>query len=141
LLLRISRLLLVAWLVVFVYLTLVWSPKDHPPPNLIPFQSMRHDWREGGEPFRINLVGNIAAFLPAGFLLPRARRRATTLVYVALCAFVVSGLIECAQFASGRRTADVDDVVLNVAGALLGFTLGRWLLRAREPDPMVDSKS
>ncbi len=120
----IARLFLIAWFLTCVYLTLVWLPINHPPPNLVPFQTIRHDWLEGGYSFWVNLVGNVAFFLPAGLLLPWSRQRTTTFAYVAACALMVSGTIELLQFVSGRRTADVDDVVLNVAGALLGAALG-----------------
>ena len=79
----IARLFLIAWLLAFVYLTLVWLPINQPPPNLVPFRTIRHDWFEGGYSFWVNLVGNVAFFLPAGLLLPWSRQRTTTFAYVA----------------------------------------------------------
>jgi glycopeptide antibiotics resistance protein len=72
------------------------------------------------------LVGNVVMFLPLGFLLPllstRHRRFATT----AAVGLSVSVGIELVQLAlllilSSRRSVDVDDVILNVAGAGLGY--------------------
>lgn len=129
-----ARVLLAAWLVLLLDMTLRWFPEDHPPANLVPFRSMRHDWYAGGWHFWVNLFGNAAYFLPAGVLLPLARSRPTPARTVALAALAVSVAIELAQFASRRRVADVDDVALNVGGALLGYGLVaavRALRRAR----------
>lgn len=72
------------------------------------------------------LIGNLLAFVPLGVLVPLAlRRRSVLLVIVA--ALGLSTAIELAQFlistAGGfnYRTADIDDVIVNVAGAVLGY--------------------
>jgi glycopeptide antibiotics resistance protein len=49
-------------------------------------------------------------------------------------ALLISASIEIAQFRIPDRSADVDDVIVNVAGALLGylaFVLARFALRSR----------
>jgi len=42
---------------------------------------------------------------------------------VALLAFLVSTAIELTQLAVPDRSADIDDVLVNVAGALIGYAL------------------
>jgi glycopeptide antibiotics resistance protein len=126
------RVLLAAWVAVLLDLTLLRFPELHPPANLRPFASIRHDWHAGGRHFWVNLVGNVVAFVPAGLFLPRARSRPTSALRVALFAAALSASIELAQYASGRRILDVDDVLLNVSGALLGYSLdgaARWIRR------------
>lgn len=118
--------LLVAWVVSLLGLTLVWFPRDHPAPNLVPFRMIAHDWRAGGRSFVVNFAGNIVAFLPLGFLLPLARSRPTHAWQAALSGLAVSGPIELAQYLSGRRVGDVDDLILNATGAWLGY----WVLAA-----------
>jgi glycopeptide antibiotics resistance protein len=125
--------LLAAWLLLLLDMTLRWFPEKHPAPNLVPFRSMRHDWGAGGWSFWVNLVGNVVAFVPFGVLVPRCRTRPTSAWSVGLVALALSGAIELAQYLSGRRIADIDDVLLNVAGALLGYGLAgvAWPAPAR----------
>jgi glycopeptide antibiotics resistance protein len=63
-----------------------------------------------------NVVGNVVMFVPLGWLLRLVTGRTWRAVVVA-AAF--STFIETVQFFTGRA-ADVDDVVLNTTGALLG---------------------
>lgn len=77
------------------------------------------------------MLGNIGIFVPVGFfsaLLWRKWRWWKSLL-VGFCASVT---IEFIQFFIGRST-DIDDVILNTAGALLGFWIFR-LLRAVFPN-------
>ena len=76
------------------------------------------------------LLGNIIMFMPVGFfpaLLWRRWRWWKSL----LAGFCTSASIEFIQFFIGRST-DIDDVILNTAGALTGFWI-YWLLRAIAP--------
>ena len=75
----------------------------------------------GGWPMLVNVVGNLGAFMPLGFLWPLLRRGRTGVWQVGLLAAALSLLIEALQYALGRRTADVDDVLLNTLGGLLGY--------------------
>ena len=70
-----------------------------------------------------NILGNILLFLPFGFLTPYLiKYKKIISVFTYSCVF--SSLIEAMQyiFLTSRR-ADVDDVILNVIGALLGYIL------------------
>jgi|tagenome__1003787_1003787.scaffolds.fasta_scaffold20788495_2 glycopeptide antibiotics resistance protein len=74
------------------------------------------------------LVGNLAAFVPVGLLLPAViGRRSLLLVLVA--GFGLSLAIEAGQLAVSvelgfaYRSADIDDVIVNVVGAGLGYVL------------------
>ena len=40
----------------------------------------------------------------------------------------LSAMIEVGQYVSGRRVADVDDLILNTLGGLLGYLTLRYLL-------------
>jgi glycopeptide antibiotics resistance protein len=69
--------------------------------------------------------------MPLGFLLPAARRRPTRAWHVATIAASLSAAIEALQYASARRVTDVDDVLLNVAGGLVGYSALLVWRRAR----------
>jgi len=116
---------LAVYLVLVLGLTLLAFPQDHPSPNLVPLRSMIRDLQGQGYPFVVNFLGNLGVFAPFGILLPVVRRGKTTAGQVARWGFLLSAGIELAQYGSGRRVADVDDVLLNVAGGLLGYVAVR----------------
>lgn len=72
--------------------------------------------------FGTNLFGNIALFIPLPFLLI-SFLRIRTLPNVLLASFIASLSVEAMQFLFKRGVADVDDILLNVLGALIGFFL------------------
>jgi glycopeptide antibiotics resistance protein len=120
---RILALLLIAYLIFLLDIALFRFPASHPGANVVPFRSMIRDWSIGGWPFVINFVGNIVAFVPMGLLPPFIFKRPTKLWMVLVFSLCVSLLIEGGQLASGRRVPDVDDLILNVLGGLLGYFL------------------
>lgn len=122
--------IILAYFTVVILLTLVFfRHAEFQPPNLVPFRTITQDIRSGGWPNIINLLGNIALFLPTGFLLPLARRGATSSWQVALFSVLASYEIETIQYISGQRMADVDDLLLNTLGGVLGYLLLRALQR------------
>jgi glycopeptide antibiotics resistance protein len=72
-----------------------------------------------------NLLGNIALFFPFGVLLPLVFDRINSLLRVLLVAVAVSSAIELTQYVSRQfgsyRYVDINDVILNVSGACLGY--------------------
>ncbi|RUS48923.1 VanZ family protein [Cohnella sp. AR92] len=77
-----------------------------------------------------NIAGNAAIFVPFGMLMPalfpNVRARPARLAFLALA---VSILFESLQFALSLGSADIDDVLLNMLGALCGFVIYRWIAR------------
>jgi glycopeptide antibiotics resistance protein len=117
--------LLAAYLVFLFDLAWLRFLATNPKPNWIPFHSMIGDWRNGGRAFVVNFLGNIVAFLPMGLLPPHIVRRRTTIWQIALFSLAISLAIETGQFYSGRRVPDVDDLILNTVGGVLGYGLSR----------------
>jgi glycopeptide antibiotics resistance protein len=79
----------------------------------------------------IQLGGNLLLLAPLGVLLPLISRRFRGLFRLAFSVALVSLAIEIVQgtLISGR-TFDVDDIVLNILGAVLAYLFaGRWLSR------------
>jgi glycopeptide antibiotics resistance protein len=68
--------------------------------------------------------GNLLLLLPVGLFGPIAVPWLSRWWRVVLVALVLSACIETAQLWIPDRSADVDDVILNALGALLGY----WLL-------------
>jgi glycopeptide antibiotics resistance protein len=126
-------------LALLLYLTLVYHTEHRVSTagalNLVPLRSIWHFFRTGGWYMIVNVAGNIVAFAPLGLLLPVLLGARSTPMVVALTGMVLSLSIESAQYLSGRRVADLDDVILNTLGTLLGFAvwslLAHWRTRAR----------
>lgn len=74
------------------------------------------------------LIGNLLAFVPLGLLLPAITGKRSVLT-VFLVGLALSLAIEAGQLAISiyvgfaYRTADIDDVIVNVAGALVGYLM------------------
>ena len=93
------------------------------PDNWYPFQEIRRIlW--GGEWIWFVLWGNIGMFMPVGFFVALLWRKARWYRSVAV-GFLASLLIEFVQLFIGR-VSDIDDVILNTTGALLGYGV-YWL--------------
>jgi glycopeptide antibiotics resistance protein len=69
-----------------------------------------------------NFFGNIAAFMPFGFLLPLLVKKLTLYKVLAL-SFLFSLLIEITQLLFRVGAFDVDDIILNSLGGGIGYAL------------------
>ncbi len=72
-----------------------------------------------------NILGNIMAFVPFGFLLPLLTDGANKFKSIIISSFILSLVFEIIQLLTGLGEFDVDDVLLNVLGASLGYILYR----------------
>ena len=69
----------------------------------------------------INLAGNVLLFIPAGWLLPHLWKRMRNFFrFMITCSFSIF-LIEVVQLFSLLGRFDIDDLILNLSGMLLGF--------------------
>lgn len=108
--------------------------------NLIPFNGIFEtihtcsgfqDWR--GEIPWITLGGNIVMFMPLGVFLPlifpsiRRFRRLAVVVSASSCAIEVTQLFLGLTVGSLYRCVDIDDVILNTIGGMLGYGI-YWLV-------------
>lgn len=92
------------------------------PANLIPFKSIL-PYLLGEKGFLIaflNLVGNILALVPLGFIVPYLFTN-TGWKKVLVLAFVSGFIIEFVQFLLKIGIFDIDDVLLNGLGVIIGF--------------------
>ena len=114
-----SRVLLAMGVLFILELTLRGATSDTGSLNLVPTQGVAGsikatDVRNGLE----NLLGNIVLFTPLGFLAVLALRK--SLAVILGLGAALSLLIETTQFVLGDRWSDIDDVLLNATGTLLG---------------------
>ncbi len=70
-----------------------------------------------------NLAGNIVVFVPFGFLLPYVFEKGRKFWVMLLNAFILVLGIEVFQLFSAFGAFDVDDILLNCLGAVLGYII------------------
>lgn len=88
--------------------------------NLVPFRSIRSYFVHYGlDGFLVNFVGNIVMFMPWGLGLTLLWKKNQKLWAVVLYSLGLTVLIESVQLFIGR-SVDVDDLILNFSGSLLG---------------------
>jgi len=77
----------------------------------------------GLKSFMLNIVGNIVGFMPCGFFLPIISRRSRCWFNTMFLSFLFSLCIETIQLIFKVGCFDVDDMILNTLGGILGYIL------------------
>ncbi|MBR6222311.1 MAG: VanZ family protein [Lachnospiraceae bacterium] len=104
--------------------------------NFIPFQEIKRFYYSrdvvGTYAMLTNIAGNVLAFVPFGTLIRwvRGKGKKTTLLFAVVSTFVFSLIIESVQFITKVGVFDVDDLMLNTLGGLLGFCIYRLIAAA-----------
>ena len=126
--LRWERLLAVAYFAALVQITVLRGGVDWARvlaggrgiPQLIPLRTTLSELRGGLWRFIYHTVGNLSWFAPLGLML-RRKGPGTAL----LAGAGMSAMIELMQFLLRTGVTDIDDVIFNALGALLGWAIGR----------------
>lgn len=104
--------------------------------NLIPFRTI-HWFATVGDKTSdagllrhafINLAGNVVMFVPLGFFLPCIWERVRAVWKTFLWGLLLITVAELLQLLTLLGSCDVDDLILNLLGILLGY--GIWKLTA-----------
>ena len=103
--------------------------------NLELFKEIKrfYQYREqlGMEAFLLNVVGNVVAFVPFGFFLPIVSRRGRKWYNTTCLGFGMSLCIETVQLVCKVGSFDVDDLLLNTIGGIVGYIFYRVVQEAR----------
>ncbi|WP_305951891.1 VanZ family protein [Emticicia oligotrophica] len=101
-------------------------------PNFVPFKTILPYLlgHKGLIIAGINLIGNIALLVPIGFLVPFINQKLNWKIILFIA--IVAGLsIELPQVALGVGIFDIDDILLNALGVMVGYwaflIFARWL--------------
>ncbi|MGR3742206.1 VanZ family protein [Companilactobacillus sp. DQM5] len=73
--------------------------------------------------FLYNFYGNILWFIPLGIFVPSLRKKNTSLLQMTLIGATLSVTIEALQFLLMSGISDIDDVIFNVLGVIIGYCL------------------
>lgn len=128
---RVTGLLLILYLMVLVYVCFFSERygrniiSDHFRYNLEPFKEIHRFFAYkdilGAKAFMINMFGNVFAFAPFGFMIAVVSPKMRHFHKAASLTFVLSLIIETIQLVCRVGAFDVDDLILNTLGGLLGY--------------------
>ena len=95
--------------------------------NLIPFKTIiGYIMPFGNIPSKaviVNIFGNIAACMPFGFFLPLLFEKQNRFKVFILTMMIIVLIIELLQFVTLSGSCDIDDLILNVLGAVMIFMI------------------
>ena len=96
--------------------------------NLIPFRSISPYLRNITEPYAFkNIIANILVFIPLGFFVSNKNSKNVFKTLVICLSVILS--IECIQLLFKIGFFDVDDIILNFIGSLLGMGINKILIK------------
>lgn len=127
--------LFVLYLAVLAILLFHRTAREGRPYNLIPLETIRFwlDLLFRDDPLAVsfrpislaNLLGNFIVLFPLGIFLPVLFPRQRSFRLFLLTAILLVSLIELVQLLTRRGALDIDDLLLNVPGACLGWLAWR----------------
>ena len=104
-----------------------WSSENRY--SLKPFQTIRlyidayHNRTLRIRQVASNLIGNVILFMPMAWFVPFLFKGMRKWYIFLPCMLVLICLVELVQFGTGRGSMDIDDVILNFSGVILGFII------------------
>lgn len=110
--------------ILFLYYIVTFQDNNYGTNNFIPFKEIFR-YEITSTLFLKNVVGNILLFVPLGLFMTYYIKNKSFIITLILTIFI-SCTIEFTQYVIGR-TADIDDIILNSAGGLLGYIIySKW---------------
>jgi glycopeptide antibiotics resistance protein len=83
----------------------------------------------------LNLIGNTALFIPLGIVWPAVFKKLNTHRKIIAAGMGMSLTIELLQLPFYDRASDIDDLILNSAGYLIGYGIYLLIMRLRKNTP------
>lgn len=104
--------------------------------NLVPFYTIKkyivHRDHFNFDIWFKNIFGNIVLFIPIGIFLPLLRTKYHGAFALAAASSALLTAVELTQMVMRVGSFDIDDIILNTLGALLGLMMTNALLRRGE---------
>lgn len=127
-----GRVLMIIYIFLLIYFLFLaeWYGREpggytEPRYNLIPFLEIKRFWRHrsalGAKIVFLNLFGNVIGFIPLGFLLPIVSpvlKKPGIVICLGVC---ISMTVEYLQLILRVGSCDIDDVILNTFGTVIGY--------------------
>lgn len=105
--------------------------------NLQLFSSYKEAWNSFSEVEWRNIILNILLFVPMGIVLPVVFKRINSFWRVSLTGLAIAVCIELVQFIKKIGITELDDVVNNTLGTMIGyglFALAVWVVRKKQKE-------
>ncbi|WP_410511697.1 VanZ family protein [Paenibacillus sp. BR2-3] len=103
--------------------------------NLVPMKTIKqyiiHREHFNFDTWVKNLFGNIVLFIPMGLFMPVLNQRLGKIFIFIGAAAAILFLVELVQLLTRVGSFDVDDIILNTLGAVIGFFFTRLVLNGR----------
>lgn len=110
--------------ILFLYYIVTFQDNNYGTNNFVPFKEIFR-YEITSTLFLKNVVGNILLFVPLGLFVTYYVKNKNFIITLILTIFI-SCTIEFTQYVIGR-TADIDDIILNSMGGLLGYVIySKW---------------
>ena len=87
--------------------------------NLVPIKNLL-DYEIRSE-LLINLIGNVTMFIPTGVMTPMIYKKLNSFPKTLFTGAMISLVIEILQLPFEGRASDVDDLILNTLGCVIGY--------------------
>lgn len=119
----IAALMLVGYTAILLYATLLRYSSGAFGTNFHLFRAWREAWNSCSLQNWLNVLLNVALFIPLGILLPLLTKRLRKWYALPAIGFGTSLGIELVQYTTGRGMLDVDDLFANTLGCILGYCI------------------
>jgi glycopeptide antibiotics resistance protein len=129
LILRISKILFFMYLILMIWQLFLGPYRSYSVVrryNIYPFNTIMNYFMNSDKfSFHIifiNLVANIVTFIPLGFFTSLLFKRLNKVITITIFSVLTVTSIEAMQFIFNVGVFDVDDIILNTLGCVIGFT-------------------
>ena len=103
--------------------------------NLYPFKTIIYYFMNSSKfnfnAIFINLVANIVTFIPLGFFMTMFFKKFNKISTMAVFSVIIIFIIEVLQFIFNVGVFDIDDIILNSLGCIIGFGLFKLIICIR----------
>lgn len=89
---------------------------------------------------KVFAIENILLFIPLGFLLPLIWNKFYSVTWCIVAGFICSVMIEMSQFIMKRGYFQIDDIVLNTFGALIGNIVIVALMKVKTAKEVLNTQ-
>lgn len=132
-----ALILFLIYIFVLAYLVF-WSPRfgrsevQYRNYNIVPFKTIISFIKYGDTGMKLtNIIGNIIIFMPIGWFMPILIKRTKKLISVFNISLSFSLFIEVMQYNFYVGAFDVDDVILNTFGGVIGYLMAKFVLNIK----------
>ena len=120
--------ILFCYIVIVIGATIFTRAEVYEHANLNLFSSYIEAWNNYSKSYWRNIILNILMFVPFGFLLPLFSDRFKKFYWTLSLGFLFTFGIEATQYITKRGIFEVDDIMNNWIGAIIGYSLVMFLL-------------